>query len=102
MQLTTILTVAGVAFSAAFGVSAKQDAALTTVWKPTATVVQTKTFTGTRVEEIWTTVPPYEWLTTYPITWTATETETQFTPVVTNAAREVVGERRHARDFQQS
>ncbi|EJF64730.1 hypothetical protein BD309DRAFT_1014057 [Dichomitus squalens] len=102
MQLTTILTLAGVALSAAFGVSAKQDAKATTIWQPTATVVQTKTYTGTRVEEIWTTTPPYEWLTTYPITWTATETETQYKPVVTNVARQVVGERRHARDFQQS
>ena len=61
----------------------------------------TNTYTGTRVEQIWTTVPPYEWETTFPITWTATETQTLYKPVPTNVPREN-DERRHARDFQQS
>ena len=74
---------------------------VSTIWQPTATVVVTNTYTGTRVEQIWTTVPPYEWETTFPITWTATETQTLYKPVPTNVPREN-DERRHARDFQQS
>ncbi|KAI0671690.1 hypothetical protein C8Q78DRAFT_972193, partial [Trametes maxima] len=69
----------------------------TTLWVPTATVVETNTFTATRVEQVWVTTPPYEWQTTFPITWTAVETKTQFKPVITD-----VPQRRHARDFESS
>ena len=73
-----------------------QAPSLTTIWVPTATVVHTNTYTGTRVEEVWTNVPPYEWETTFPITWTAVKTQTEFMPIVTS-----VPQRRHARDFEQ-
>ncbi|KAI0749325.1 hypothetical protein C8Q80DRAFT_617615 [Daedaleopsis nitida] len=95
MHFSTILTIAGVALSTVLGVAA--DPKATTIWVPSATVVETNTFTGTRIEQVWTTVPPYEWETTFPITWTATQTMTKFRPVVTN-----VPERRHARDFDMS
>ncbi|KAI0833426.1 hypothetical protein BC628DRAFT_1307920 [Trametes gibbosa] len=98
MQFTSILTFAGVALATILGVQAeeqKQEAHPTTVWVPTATVVETNTFTATRIEQIWTTVAPYEWETTFPITWTAVETVTQFKPVVTS-----VPQRRHVRDFE--
>ncbi|KAH9850282.1 hypothetical protein C2E23DRAFT_735394 [Lenzites betulinus] len=100
MQFTSILTFAGIAFAAVLGANAeeqKREAVChpTTVWVPTATVVETNTFTATRIEQVWTTVAPYEWETTFPITWTAVETVTQFKPVVSSAP-----ERRHARDFE--
>ncbi|RDX57350.1 hypothetical protein OH76DRAFT_1395141 [Lentinus brumalis] len=98
MQFSTLLTLAGVALSATLGASAAQDAHLTTLWVPTATVVATNTFTATRIEQVWTTVAPYEWETTFPVTWTATQTQTQFKPVVTV----VPNERRHPRDFELS
>lgn len=62
---------------------------------PTATVVETNTFTATRIEQVWTTVAPYEWETTFPITWTAVQTKTEFQPIVTT-----LPQRRHARDFE--
>ena len=120
MQFTTIITLAAAALSTTLGVVAQvsapafasesillhnrtltdgaivQDA--TTLWVPMATMTEVQTFTGTRVEEVWTDVAPYEWLTTFPITWTATETQTQFMPIVTTMAP---ADRRHARDFQQ-
>ena len=115
MQFSTILAFAAAALSTAIGVSASPDAVcllhpavlpldsspnslqhLTTLWVPTATAVVTNTYTGTRVEEVWTNVPPYEWETTFPITWTAVKTQTEFMPVVTS-----VPQRRHARDFEQ-
>ncbi|KAL1949405.1 hypothetical protein VTO73DRAFT_8286 [Trametes versicolor] len=82
MQFTSFLTLASIALAAVCGVQAeenKRDSTPhpTTIWVPTATVVETNTFTGTRVEQIWTTVAPYEWETTFPITWTATQTKTQ-------------------------
>ncbi|EIW63055.1 uncharacterized protein TRAVEDRAFT_26513 [Trametes versicolor FP-101664 SS1] len=67
----------------------------TTIWKPTATNVVTRTFTGSRVEQHWTTVSPYMYTTTVPITWTQTQTQTQYTPIITD----VPAARRHARDF---
>ncbi|KAI0775251.1 hypothetical protein BD413DRAFT_471387 [Trametes elegans] len=103
MQFASLLTFAGLALTAVLGVSAQEqpqppkNQAPTTVWVPTATVVETNTFTATRIEQIWTTTPPYEWETTYPITWTAVQTKTQFAPIVTN-----VPARRHARDFETS
>ncbi|KAI0327810.1 hypothetical protein GY45DRAFT_1327113 [Cubamyces sp. BRFM 1775] len=97
MQMKSLLTFAGVAFAAVLGASAKEQPHVTTLWVPTATVVETNTYTATRIEQIWTTVAPYEWETTFPITWTATETVTQFAPVVTT-----VPQRRHARDFETS
>ncbi|KAI0787757.1 hypothetical protein C8Q74DRAFT_1253740 [Fomes fomentarius] len=70
---------------------------MTTIWVPTATVVATNTYTATRIEQIWTTVPPYEWETTYPVVFTQVQTKTQYEPIVTS----VPGlERRHARDFE--
>ncbi|OJT03378.1 hypothetical protein TRAPUB_6047 [Trametes pubescens] len=101
MQFTSFITLASIALATVCGVHAaenKPDAPNpTTIWVPTATVVETNTFTGTRIEQIWTTVAPYEWETTFPITWTAVQTRTEFKPVVTNAPV-----RRHARDFEQS
>ncbi|KAI0635881.1 hypothetical protein C8Q77DRAFT_1071798 [Trametes polyzona] len=100
MQFKSVLTLAGIALASVLGVCAeeqKQEAHPTTIWVPTATVVETNTFTATRIEQIWTTVAPYEWETTYPITWTAVQTKTQFKPIVTNAPA-----RRHARDFETS
>ncbi|OJT10777.1 hypothetical protein TRAPUB_12719 [Trametes pubescens] len=67
----------------------------TTLWKPTATVVVTHTFTGSRIEHVWTTVSPYFHDTTVPFTWTQTQTQTQYTPIITD----VPEARRHARDF---
>ncbi|KAI0714271.1 hypothetical protein C8T65DRAFT_607215 [Cerioporus squamosus] len=109
MQFSTLLTLAGVALSATLGASAAHDAVrpllphVTTLWVPTATVVATNTFTATRIEQVWTTVPPYEWETTYPITWTATQTQTQYKPIVTVVDGPASGpERRHPRDFEMS
>lgn len=68
---------------------------LTTVWAPTATVVETNVYTATRIEQYITDVPPYWVETTYPVVWTATQTRTEFEPIVTEAP-----ERRHARDFE--
>ncbi|RPD60026.1 hypothetical protein L226DRAFT_523076 [Lentinus tigrinus ALCF2SS1-7] len=102
MQFSTLLTIASVALSATLGASAAQGAHMTTLWVPTATVVQTNTYTGTRVEQVWTTVPPYEWETTFPITWTATQTATQYKPVVTMVDEASGPERRHPRDFEMS
>ncbi|KAI0661687.1 hypothetical protein C8Q70DRAFT_966640 [Cubamyces menziesii] len=97
MQTKSLLTFAGVVVAAILGARAEEQAAATTLWVPTATVVETNTYTATRIEQIWTTVPPYEWETTFPITWTATETVTQYASIVTNAPH-----RRHARDFETS
>ncbi|CDO74932.1 hypothetical protein BN946_scf184945.g4 [Trametes cinnabarina] len=98
MQVKSLIAVASIVLATVLGVSAeeqKQEAHETTIWVPKATVVETNTYTATRIDQIWTTTPPYEWETTYPITWTAVETKTSFVPVVTT-----VPQRRHARDFE--
>ncbi|KAI8980148.1 hypothetical protein BD414DRAFT_493797 [Trametes punicea] len=96
MQFKSLLAFTGVIFGALLAARAEEQGAhLTTIWVPTATVVETNTYTATRIDQIWTTVSPYEWETTYPITFTATETVTQYEAVVTS-----VPQRRHARDFE--
>ncbi|KAH9945432.1 uncharacterized protein BXZ73DRAFT_73578 [Epithele typhae] len=105
MQFTSILALAGVAFSAVLGAVAAPwvtwyvancaaidgDGRLTTVllqhattvWVPTATAVTTQTYVATRVEEVWDTVPPYVYTTTFPTTFVGVKTMTEYAPVVT-------------------
>ncbi|KAH9855215.1 hypothetical protein C2E23DRAFT_883179 [Lenzites betulinus] len=104
-NFTALLAVVGLAFLAVVRADAVTDAKrpdpdhLSTSWKPTATVVETHTFTGTRIEQHTTNVPPYLYMTTFPITWTQTQTNTVFSPVPTDVPDV---SRRHARDFEGS
>ncbi|KAI0829663.1 hypothetical protein BC628DRAFT_1358150 [Trametes gibbosa] len=102
-KFTSFLAIVGLAFAAVHAIPVAdldqpQPNGITTTWQPTATVVETHTFTATRVEHRLTDVPPFLFDTTFPITWTQTETKTVFRPVTTD----VPDIRRHARDFETS
>ncbi|OBZ72484.1 hypothetical protein A0H81_07419 [Grifola frondosa] len=96
MQFKFLFATASMVLASTLGAWAN-EASSETIMVPTATVVEVNTYVATRIEEIWMTTSPYLVSSTFPITWTVTETAVEYGPSV------VVDRRReHPRDFETS